>query len=336
MIITKGSGLNDTIYGKVYAPVKQYLTDREQLHEKSSILDQLFAIDTTKNFAELYGSETNLGDFKPVDESGIYPETEFQGGYDKVITPCEWKQSFGISQTMIEDAKMGKIKRRASAFVSAYARTKEKFGAAIYSNAVSTTMNFGGKVFNIAGADGKALFATDHSSITGGYGVQTNVYDTSFSYDNLGKLEALGSNFRDDDGERLAINFDTIVVPFSTTADAVQLQTIFEVLNADGKPDTANRAGNYQAGRWNVIKWPFLSSPSGLTAGSSWFFLIDSNYLETYAAMVWLNRVPLSVKSYVDENTDNNIWKGRARYAAAPVDWRFAIAAIPGVGSELI
>lgn len=335
MIITKSSGLNDTIFGKVYAPVKQYLTDREQLHQKSSMIDKLFAVDSTKNFAELYGSETGMDDFAPVDESGVYPTTDFQAGYERILTPHEWKQSFGISQTMIEDAKYGKIKRKGSAFVSAYYRTKEKFAAAAYSNGVSTTMDFGGNTFTITGADGKALFATDHPAKGGGYDDQSNVYDAAFSYDNLSKLEALAANFRNDEGERLVVNMDTIVVPYSSTADAMQMKLIYETLNADGQPDTTNRAANYQFGRWNVIRWPFLTAPTGITSGTSWFMLIDSEYLQTYAAMVWLNRLDLSVKSYVDENTDNNIWKGRGRFIAGPVDWRFAIAGIPGVGSTL-
>ena len=44
---------------------------------------------------------------------------------------------------------------------------------------------------------------------------------------------------------------------------------------------------------------------------------------------VWLDRIKLAVKSYVDENTDNNIWKGRSRFIAGFNDWRaFAVGGI--------
>jgi len=335
MVISKSSGLNDSIYGKSFAPIKQYLTGREELQTKASQLENLFYMDNTTNFAEKYTGETSLGDFEPGDEGGNYPEHDFQETYDKVIYPFEWKNSFSITQTMIEDAKMGKVKQKANAFMSSYARTKEKFGADMFTNGVATSMSFSGKTFDIATADAKALFATDHPSKTGEYAGQSNVYDTEWSYDAMSKLEALAANFRNDNGERLNINLDTIVVPYTTLADAAQRQELFEALNADGNPNTADRAGNYHAGRWNVISWPFLGTPAGMTAGKSWFFMIDKDYLQDYAAMVWLNRLDLNVKSYVNENNDNNIWKGRGRFGGSPVDWRFVIAGIPGVGSTL-
>ena len=47
---------------------------------------------------------------------------------------------------------------------------------------------------------------------------------------------------------------------------------------------------------------------------------------------VWLDRIKLAVKSYVDENTDNNIWKGRSRFIAGFNDWR--AFAVGGVASD--
>jgi len=335
MVISKSAGLMDSAYGNSFAPIKRYLTGREQLQNGRSQLDKVFYMDSTTNFAEKYTGETDLGDFVPTDEAGNYPESDFQEGYDKVIYPFEWKNSFSVTQTMIEDSKMGKVKRDANAFMRAFYRTKEKFGADIFSKGIATTMSFGGKTFDIAGADALAMYSESHPSKTGDYAVQSNLYNTTFSYDALGKLEALAANFRDDNGNRLNINMDTIVVPYTSVADAAQRQLIFESLNADGNPTTADRAGNYHAGRWNIVSWPFLTAPAGMTAGTSWFFLLDSNYLKDYAANVWLNRLDLSVKSYINENNDNNIWKGRARFGASPNDWRFSIAGIPGLGTAL-
>ena len=333
MIISKGSGLNDSMYGKTYYPIKKYIAHKEQLHEGRSMIGQLFSMESSKNFAEQYTDETDIGDFVPGREASRYPDTDFQEGYSKVIYAYTWKNRFAITQEMIEDVKMGKIKKRASKFMSSYSRTKEKFAAAVYSGGVGTSLTFGGETFDIKCADGLALWSTAHTSKTGEADDQTNVYNSSFSYDNIGILAALASDFRNDNGERQNVNMDTIVVPYTTAADALQLQSIFEVLNGDGKPDSTDRAGNYQAGRWNVKVWPFLTAPSGLTSGYSWFFLIDSEYLEDYSAMVWQNRVELSMTSYVDQNNDNNIWKARARFGAAPTDWRYTIACIPGVGT---
>jgi hypothetical protein len=47
--------------------------------------------------------------------------------------------------------------------------------------------------------------------------------------------------------------------------------------------------------------------------------------------LVWLDRIPLSVKSYIDENNDNNIIKGRARFSAAPNNWRVIAGCYPNL-----
>jgi hypothetical protein len=337
MLITIASGLNDTQYGKIQAPVKQYITEQDEAWKQKSMLDLLFSTETSDNFGETYGGETALGDFVPGGENASYPENSFQDGYQKLIQDIEWRDRFSVSAKMVEDVKMGKIKQGGNRFMGAYYRTREKYGADIYTKGQDTTMTFNGHTFDISGADGLALFSTAHTSKTGGYANQSNLYDGSYSYDNLSKLEAYGHNIRDDEGNRLGVSYDTILVPngqsaATVAADAAQTQAIFEDLNGDGKPDSADRAGNYHFGRWNVVVWPYLGIPTTITTSNSYFILIDSTYLKDYSAMVWQTRKDLAVKSYVDENTDANIWKGRARFAACHWDWRFAAAVIPGSG----
>ena len=87
--------------------------------------------------------ETALGNFAPVGEAGAYPLNSFQEGYSQVIEPDTWKNSFEVTQEMVEDALMGKIKQRASAFTLSYNRTRELFGAAMLMSGVSGTMKFG-------------------------------------------------------------------------------------------------------------------------------------------------------------------------------------------------
>ena len=56
---------------------------------------------------------------------------------------------------------------------------------------------------------------------------------------------------------------------------------------------------------------------------------MDSNYNEDYKGAVWYDRVPLSIHSYIDRNTDDNVWNGRARFSAGFNDWRaFAIGGV--------
>ena len=107
---------------------------------------------------------------------------------------------------------------------------------------------------------------------------------------------------------------------------------VLAAVGADKDPATANNAWNYQYGRWNIIVWPYLNA--FVASGTAPWILLDSKYNDTYGGAPWIDRKPLTVKSSIDENTDANVWRGRARYNATFNDWRFAaIAGISGASS---
>ena len=45
--------------------------------------------------------------------------------------------------------------------------------------------------------------------------------------------------------------------------------------------------------------------------------------------------VKLEVRSVLDENNDNNVWKGFSRFGAGFVDWRFVSAGNMSTGTDL-
>ena len=267
MIFSKAAGLNDSIYGKSQEPIKMLLEQQEEAFQKMSIIDKVFYMDDTKNFAEKYTYETSLGDFLPVGENGAYPESDFQEGYSKVIEPDTWKNKFSVTQEMVEDSKMGKIKSKSNGFMLSYNRTKELFATGIINACNATTMTFKGKVFDISCADGKALVATDHPSKTGGTAAQSNLYAAVFSYDNLCALEEKAHYFKDDDGNILTVSPDTIIIPDK----AATKKLVFDAIGAEGIPGTANNSFNYQFGRWNVVISPYLTNFTGVSGGDVWF-----------------------------------------------------------------
>jgi len=326
VLFSKASGLNDSIYGKSQDPIKMMLEQLEEAWQKQSIIPEVFYMDKTTNYAEKYGYETSLGNFEPTGEGGKYPETTWQEGYSKTIEPDTWKNSFVVTQEMVEDAKMGKVKSKGNAFMLSYNRTRELFGVAFLNNGNATTMSFGGKTFTISAADGQALFSTAHPSKTGGTGNQSNLYNAVMSYDTLCYAEEKGHYLTDDDGNILTVSYDTILIPDKATTKKL----VFDAIGCDGQPGTADNSYNFQFGRWNVVISPYLTNWTG-TSGGDMVYLLDSKYNDAYECMPWLDRIPLSVKSYVDENTDNNVFKGRARYGAAPNNWRHIMAIAPGL-----
>lgn len=330
MIISIASGVVDSMFGKSQEPIKAVIVSRNEMWEERSIIPEVFKMDTTSNFAEKYTYETALGDFEIVGENGNYPEGEFQEGYDKVIYPEEFKKRFKISQTLVEDGKAGSFgKQEGMKLTDAWWRTRERFGAKMFTKGNATSMDFGGKTgLDISCADGKALFATDHPSITGGDD-QSNLYNLEYSYENLSTVETAMQNFTDDNGNELNIMPNQIVIE----NDARLKARVFETLGADYKPGTTDNDSSFHFGRWNIVVWPYLGKPTGITSGKAWWFIMDTVWNETYNGAVWLDRIDLTISSYIDENTDANIWKGRGRYGAGFNDWRAFLACIPGTGT---
>lgn len=325
IIFGKMSGLNDSIYGKSEAPIKAFLEENVKAYSDMSFVEKVFKMMSSDNYGEKLTSLTSLAQgFMPVGEGGAYPKDERQEGYSKFLEHETWKDSFTVTKEMMEDSKLLDLNRTgAKGFIDAYGLTREKYGASILMGAVSgTSTKFRGMNVDCTCNDGLSIFSTAHTSATGNAKTQSNKFSNEFSEDSLGLVETAMQNFYDDNGEILTVTPDTIIIP----NNAAMKKKVFAAIGADKDPATSNNAFNYQFGRWNVICTPYLN---GLD--SKVWFLEDSKYNDNYNGLIWFDRIPLTVSSFVDDNTDNNVWKGRARFVAGCNDWRgIAVAGVTG------
>lgn len=316
IIFSQASGVADSIFGKSQEPIKAIITEQVEAFQQVSVIEHLFYMDKSKNFAEKYTIETSLGDFEPVGENGAYPKTSIQEGFAKTIEPETWKSSFEVTQEMIEDAKIGKIKSRAKQFTTSYGRTREKYAANLIAAGIGETMEIKGNTYNVTCADGKPMFSAKHpSAIPGKKFVQSNLFKAAFNRKVLNKVQEMMQKFADDDGNLLNVMPDTIIIP----NDGELKDLIYAAVGSELDPNTPNNAWNFQVGLWNVIVWNYL--PATLN-GEPYFIMADSKFLQDYMCVPFVDRVDLTVTSYIDENTDANVFKGRARFAAGFNNWR--------------
>ena len=318
IVFSEGSGLANTIYGNCQAPIRMFLEQRSEAFDQNSLLKDLFLMGTSENYGDLLATMTAMEGFQPVGENGAYPSDSMQEGFQKMIVYETWKNSFQITQEMIEDAKIMDMRKQPAAFMTSYERTRELFGAAIYAGWMGkkTRIKYRGKEFDISGADGKCIVATDHPAKVKG-AVQSNCFSDELSEDALGRAETAMQNFRGDNNEILDVAPTTILIP----NDADMKKKVFAIIGADKEPTTANNAFNYQYGRWSVMIWPYLNQY--LADDAKPWALLDPTYNVNYGGAVWNDRVPLTVSSKVDDNTDANVWRGRSRFNATGNDWRF-------------
>lgn len=333
LTVSIGSGLNGTIYGDCQVPLKAFLESRGEAFQRESLLPYLYRMEKSRHWAERYSTETAMGDFEPVGEGGDYPKTGFEDGYFRDIVNMTFKQSFSVTQELVEDCLLGTMKQRANKLVTAYGRTREKFGRILYAGGLyGTTVSYKGKTFACGSADGQALFSKTHPNKVNG-AKQTNLYKGTFTNTLLGKIETEMQNIKGDNGELLGVAPDTIWVP----NDAALKDAVFSAVGADKEPTSGNNAFNYQFGRWNIIVDPYLTAALTDLGKSSEkpFFLLDSKFIELNDGPIFQDRVPLDVKSVIDNNNDNNVWQGRARFGAGFADWRFVAVGNMSTGTDL-
>lgn len=333
LTVSIGSGLNGTIYGDCQVPLKAFLESRGEAFQRESLLPYLYRMEKSRHWAERYSSETAMGDFEPVGEGGDYPKTGFEDGYFRDIVNMTFKQSFSVTQELVEDCLLGTMKQRANKLVTAYGRTREKFGRILYAGGLyGTTVSYKGKTFACGSADGQALFSKTHPNKVNG-AKQTNLYKGTFTNTLLGKIETEMQNIKGDNGELLGVAPDTIWIP----NDAALKDAVFSAVGADKEPTSGNNAFNYQFGRWNIIVDPYLTAALTDLGKSSEkpFFLLDSKFIELNDGPIFQDRVPLDVKSVIDNNNDNNVWQGRARFGAGFADWRFVAVGNMSTGADL-
>ncbi|NLT57635.1 MAG: hypothetical protein GXX99_01575 [Clostridiales bacterium] len=164
-------------------------------------------------------------------------------------------------------------------------------------------------------ADGQPLFSTAHGSITEGCDDQSNLFKVAFSLESLDRVQEKMQDFRDDDGNLLNVSPDTIVIPNA----APLKRAVLEAIGSELDPRSPNHAYNFQMGLWRVLVWNYL--PKTL-AGKPYFMLLDSKFNSDYMCLPWLDRLPLTVRSDIEPETDANVWRGRARFGAGFNNWR--------------
>ena len=336
IIFSEGSGVNDVFFGKYDAPIRAMIMDYAEPYQAEPMIKKLFANVSSSHFAEAYASSTAMENWLPVGENAAAPTNGYQAGPTKTIPNLEWKSDFSISKTMIEDTNVAEIKQRPRKFVNAFYRTRENFAAAIYGGAIAgkkaVNIDVGGGAYatvDITGADGEALFSTNHKSFTGKGKAQSNLYSDEISNDAIMAVETEMQNRRDEDGNLLDIRPDTILIP----NDYQLKKAVFAAIGADKDPDTAYNGFNYNFGRWNVIIWNQINQY--ITDGSKPWMMLDTNFIQDYFAAVFQDRTDMQIDVFKEKN-DALTYHGRARFGAGFTNYRFASVGGVASGTKLL
>jgi len=274
----------------------------------ASRIPLLYDVISSTKAAEQFLSAGAMGNWKTF--KGAIEYDDIDQGYKTTLTHEEYVQGFKIERKLVEDDQYGLFQDRPAELAMSAMRTRETHAASVFVNA------FTGGAY--VGGDSVALCSDSHpASPANASSTQDNNGTLSFSYSNIEAVRQLMRGWKDDRGNLIPVNPDTLLIPAELEKSA------FENVRTANVPDTTDYKANFVAGfiRQTIV-WDYL------TDANAWF-VIDSMRMKQ--ALKWIDRVALE---FALDPTSNfrleSRWRGYMRYSYGFKDWRWIYGNNPG------
>jgi phage major head subunit gpT-like protein len=230
------------------------------------------------------------------------------------IEPKEFAGAITIERKLIDDDRYSVIKGRQNGLVESMHRVREKLGAQGFGYAFSSAFMF------MSNDEGVALCSSSHTNKSGASTSNgfSNAGSSALSKTSIGATRIFMKQFRNESGQRIVIEPDTILVPdnlYDAACEAVGAND--SGARSDRDPDSGNLGKiNVQSGRWNVIAYPRLDDIDT----NNWFML-DSKKMKEF--MIWVDRISPEVSTTTDFETLMFKQSIYSRFGYGWTDWRF-------------
>ena len=327
---SKHGGLNDEAWKTIDTELSMVIQDTDtEKNKDDELVKALYNVKTSKKFGEKQGSMTEFGNFVEVAEGDNAIQDDVQMGFSKLIEHTQFIKGFTCTREAKDDGNIDMMKIAAANFVRAYKRSRAQFASDCLTTE-GTTFLYGGKSYDKTTGDGKGLFATDHPGKRTGVAEQSNVFTNAFGNNAtmLYTLANIGRNFKNQSGNVMGYDFDTIVIP----GNAPDLEDLVKrIIHSAQIVGSNNNDINTQQGNWKLIVDHRWTSD----AAKKPYILMSSEALRELNAGVFYDRVPLDVANEVDINSRNLKWSGYTRFSAGFYDWRAFILGGAASGTTL-
>lgn len=339
--------INNSAFNILQEPIKMILENEMEAFEKKSIIPEVFVMKTSDKYREEYRSTTAMDGFKPTEDMEVAGISDFQESYNKQFVFQTWTNSFVVSKQTIEDNMAMSIEPKAMGFIKSYGRTREQYavnmlGAALGKvNAdLKITAQSGLGMDTVTGdIDGvkQQYFHNAHKGVkingtskvtqsnkfyavvdglTNSNPIATDV--EALVLDVIGQVESKMSVYKDDKGNIVPVEVDTIVM-----GENYRLKDIItRGLKSKYGAAMGGNGVNLQFGKYKLVTSAYLSGVDGFEDADNSLILLSSDRNREGLGAVWFDRKPLEVRSYKDDKTEANVWAGRARFGAGFGDFR--------------
>lgn len=275
---------------------------------RPSLIDTLFNVQGSAREYEQVSSIGAVGidAWEQWEQSGTAGQADFDQGYKKTYTHKEYPLEIQVLRKFLDDNNVRAITDMSLRIGDSAALKREVDAASVFNNAFSSSY---------LGGDGVALCSNSHPYSPKKSGTtQDNNFTLALTKDNVKSIREAMMAFTDDNGNKVAVTPDTILVPPVLEDEALEITR--SVLD----PDSANNTINPQNGRFRVLTWHHL------TDSNAWF-MIDSSLMKM--SLDWFNRVPLNITPKNEDKTLRATWIAYMRYSFGWSDWRWVAGSNP-------
>lgn len=341
-VVVRDNTLNGDMWNEWATILNAAIYDADaQKNKYDDLVNALANVQKSKRWGEKSTTIGGLGDYMTKEEGADAFQDYFAEGYSKFIEHITFAKTVTISKEMVDDNQIAEMKSRAINLPQSYKRTRAKLlSTAITTSVGSTkTMSFGGKSnIDISGADNLALFNSAHTlknspralastlpvggitpSVLPGVGVietQSNLFTNAFGTDAtmLNKLSNVMRNFKDDGGEVLGLEADTIVVPGNRP---VLEDMVKRIIGSDGEVGSNNNDINTQRGKWKLVV-DYLWTP----ATGDPYIIMSSQANKDLLGTRLYDREILNIENEAKIESRNLVYNGFARIGVGFTNWR--------------
>lgn len=249
---------------------------------------------------------------------GTLPDwTEFNGsinyqsvsqGYKTTGTPVEFGSGIQVERKLYDDDQFNIINQRPKQLATSAQRTRQKHAARPLNMAFAIDNYF------YVNGEGVSLCSDSHTTNSGA-SVATgfdNKVTSALTATAVAAARIQARGYRGDQAERIDVMMDEIWIP----PDLYEVG--FEIINAQGKLDTANNNPNVHKGKYELYEWNYLTSTK------NWFMCDSSKRKDS---LFWSDRIKIEFAMAEDLDTLVAKWRGYGRWFNAVVDWRWILGA---------
>jgi phage major head subunit gpT-like protein len=275
-----------------------------EIKEIPPMIDQLYTRTSSTTAMNEYFEIGAIGDIPEF--NGALTYLSMNPGYATKIEPKEYAAGLQFERKFLKDKQYPVMENKIAALTKSANRTMDKIAVRPFAYAFSNAFDF------MTSEEGVSLCSDSHTTKSGvstTYGFD-NAGTSALNKTSLAATRLLMRKFKDDIGNRIEINPDTLIVP------DYLYDTAMEIIGSEKDPENANNTKNMMNGRFKVL--PYLRLDDFDT--NNWF-MVDGSLMKQF--LLWIDREKPFSTNTIDFET--YIWKFAIyfRIACGHLNWRF-------------